>query len=399
MSARSDRLGDIAREANAAVGNERDARLLERHSDVLYGGDLRDADAGDDARRADRPRSDSDLDAVGPLIDERLGALGSGDVAADHFRGAGIALDPAQPVEHALRMPVRGIDDDDVHPGFDQGSEALFRPIADSDRRADPELAMLVLRRVRVLARLENVLDRDQAAQLEAVAHDQHALQTMLVQELARLLRACAFLDVHQPIARGHDGAHRLVEVGLETVVAVRDHADDLALLDDRKSRHPVLLREREELADRDLGCHRHRIAEHPGFVALDLGDLRGLLLGGEILVDDADAALLRDGDRERRLGDRIHRRRDERDVELDVARQPGLEADIARQDAGVGRYEKDVVKGESLLDWTHCHTQKSDYTPVASARKFLDLACALRLTGALKIAKVRLTRSRENPS
>jgi hypothetical protein len=58
-----------------------------------------------------------------------------------------------------------------------------------------------------------------------------------------------------------------------------------------------------------------------------------------------------------------------------------------------VGWYEKDVVKGEGLLDWTHCHTQKSDYTPVAPARKFLDLACALRLTGASKIAKVRLTR------
>src|SRR5207253_9709813 len=85
------------------------------------------------------------------------------------------------------------------------------------------------------------------------------------------------------------------------------------------------------------------------------------LLLGGEILADEADASLLRDGDRERRLIHRVHRGRDERDVELDVARQPGLEADIAGQDAGVGRYEKDVVKGESLLDWTHCHTQKSD--------------------------------------
>ncbi len=112
-----------------------------------------------------------------------------------------------------------------------------------------------------------------------------------------------------------------------------------------------MLLREREELSDRDVGRYRHRVAEHPRLVALDFGNFRSLLLGGEILVDDADSALLRDGDRERRLGHCVHRRRDERDVELDVARQPGLEADIAGQDAGVGRYEKDVVKGESLLD------------------------------------------------
>ena len=290
-------------------------------------------------------------------------------------------------------MPVRGVDDDDVHPGFDQRGEALFGPLADPDRRADPQLALLVLRRIRVLARLENVLHRDQAAQLEAVLHDQHALEPMLVQELSRFLRACPFLDVYQPIARSHDGAHRLVEVGLEAIVAVRDHADHFALLHDRESRHPMLLREREELSHRDIGRYRHRVAEHPRLVALHFGNFRGLLLGGEILVDEADAALLRDGDRERRLGHRVHRGRDERDVELDVARQPGLEADIAGQDAGVGRYEKDVVKGESLLDWTHCHTQKSDYTLVVSPRKFSGLVCTLRLTGALKLAMVRLTR------
>src|SRR5437773_12176534 len=235
MGARRDRLGDIAREAHAPIADERDVRLLERQSDVLYGGDLWDADAGNDARRADRARSDSDLHAVGPLIDERFRAVGGGDVAADHFRGAGIALDPAQPVEHALRMPVRGVDDDDVHPGFHQGGDALFRPIADSDRGADPQFALLVLRRIRVLARLENVLHRDQAAQLEAVLHDQHALEPMLVQELAGLLRACAFLDVHQAVARGHDGAYRLVEDGLEAVLAVGDHANDLAFFYDQE--------------------------------------------------------------------------------------------------------------------------------------------------------------------
>ncbi len=275
-------------------------------------------------------------------------------------------------------MTVRRVDHDDVHAGFDQRGDALLRAFPDADRGADPQLALLVLRRIRVLARLENVLHRDQAAQLEAVAHDQHALETMLVQERARFLRARSFLDVYQPVARGHDGAHRLVEVGLEAVVAVGDHADDLALLHDRESRYPVLLREREKLAHRDVRRHRHRIAQHAGFEALDLGDFHGLLLGGEILVDDADAAFLRDGDRQARLGDGVHRSRDERDVELDVARQPGLEADIARQDAGVGRYEKDVVKGESLLDWTHCHTQKSDYTPVATPGKFSGFASAL---------------------
>ena len=37
-------------------------------------GDLGDADAGDDAGRADRARADADLDRVGAGVDERLGA-------------------------------------------------------------------------------------------------------------------------------------------------------------------------------------------------------------------------------------------------------------------------------------------------------------------------------------
>src|SRR5262249_13776207 len=97
-----------------------------------------------------------------------------------------------------------------------------------------------------------------------------------------------------------------------------------------------------------------------PRFVALDLGDLRGLLLRREVLVDDADAAFLRDRDREARLGDGVHRRRDERDVELDFLRQPGLEADFSGEDAGVGGNQEDVIKGESLLNQTHVHTQKA---------------------------------------
>jgi len=131
-----------------------------------------------------------------------LGAVRGGDIAADHFRRAGIALDPLQAVEHALRMTVRRVHHDDVHAGFDQRGDALLRAFPDADCGADPQLALLVLRRIRVLARLENVLHRDQAAQLEAVAHDQHALETMLVQERARFLRARSFLDVYQPVAR-----------------------------------------------------------------------------------------------------------------------------------------------------------------------------------------------------
>jgi hypothetical protein len=45
--------------------------------------DLRHADPGHDARGADAPGPDADLDRVGAGVDERLGGVGRRDVAGD----------------------------------------------------------------------------------------------------------------------------------------------------------------------------------------------------------------------------------------------------------------------------------------------------------------------------
>ena len=54
-----------------------------------------------------------------------------------------------------------------------------------------------------------------------------------------------------------------------------------------------------EHLQHGVLGGDDHGITQHARLVALDLGHMGTLLLWGEVLVHDADAALLRDRDRE----------------------------------------------------------------------------------------------------
>ncbi len=61
-------------------------------------------------------------------------------------------------------MTVRSVDDDDVDAGGDQRLDALIGVSGGADRGADAELAELVLAGVRMLGRLEDVLDGDQAA-------------------------------------------------------------------------------------------------------------------------------------------------------------------------------------------------------------------------------------------
>ena len=116
----------------------------------------------DDARRADRSRADSDLHRVRARVDQRLRSLARGDVAGDDLDRVP-RLIAAHRLEHVRRVAVSGVDDEHVHSRLDQRLRALERIVADADGGADAKPTLLVLRRVRMLDLLLDVLDRDQA--------------------------------------------------------------------------------------------------------------------------------------------------------------------------------------------------------------------------------------------
>ena len=64
-----------------------------------------------------------------------------------------------------------------------------------------------------------------------------------------------------------------------------------------------------------------------------------------------ADPAVLGHRDRELGLGHGIHRRRQERNAELDLAGQARADVDLGRQDLGVRGLEQDVIEGQRLSD------------------------------------------------
>ena len=99
-------------------------------------------------------------------------------------------LDPAHHLDHAERMSVRRVDDEHIGAGGDECLRALDRVGADADGGADAQPAALVLRRVRVLDLLLNVLDRDEPAQLAVGIDDRQLLDLVAVQDLLGLLRA-----------------------------------------------------------------------------------------------------------------------------------------------------------------------------------------------------------------
>ena len=87
-----------------------------------------------------------------------------------------------------MRVAVRGVDDEDVDLRVDERGSALERVRPDAHRRADPQPALVVLRRVRVLDPLRDVLDRDEPLEPPVAVDDGELLDLVAMEDRLRLL-------------------------------------------------------------------------------------------------------------------------------------------------------------------------------------------------------------------
>ena len=290
------------------------------------------------------------LTASAPASTSAAAAVGRGDVAGDDLGGVGQPAHGRHAVEHALRVAVRGVDHDHVGAGGDQRLRPLDPGLARAGGCADAQPALAVLAGMREALRLLDVLDRDQADQAVGIVDHQQLLDPVLVQQLHGLGAADALLHRDQPLG-GHQLAHRPLAARHEADVAVGEDAGQPAArpFDHRQAGDLVALHQVERLAQRRLGLDAERVHDHAGLELLDLLDLARLLRDGEILVQDADAAMLRHGDRHRRLGHRVHGGGDQGNAELDLAGQAGAHVDLRRQDLGIAGLQEHIVERQSL--------------------------------------------------
>ena len=120
----------------------------------------------------------------------------------------------------------------------------------------------------------------------------------------------------------------------------------------DRHARDLVARHHLQRLADALIGAHGDGIDDHPRFAPLHLVHLLGLDVERQVLVDDADPALLGERDGEARLGHGVHRRGEDRDVQLDAAADLGPQVDLGwdgpRRSRGRSRRRRKSGRGEA---------------------------------------------------
>ena len=154
---------------------------------------LRHADAGDDARRADRAGADADLDRVGAVVGERLARPSAGrDIAADDLQSADMRFLIARTRSSTpCECPCAVSTTTTSHAGRDERFDALlavrlrFRPPRRPRRRPRSSLhasgcSVAFRMSLTVISPL----------QLEAIVDHQHALEPVLMHAASWRARA-----------------------------------------------------------------------------------------------------------------------------------------------------------------------------------------------------------------
>ncbi len=323
---------------------------------VHHRGDLGHTHTRHDPRGADRPRADADLDGVRPRLGQVDRPPGRRDVARDDLDIV-LLFDRPDGVEHVLAVPVRGIDDEHIRARLDQRLDAvvLVRP----DRGAAAEPTPEIDARVGVAREPLDVAHCDEPDQPALVVEEQQLLDLVAVHDVLGLGERCARRGGDQ-VLRGHHLPNGGFEVLDELEVPSCQDAKDLAacvsmivraVLGHREPGDMVLPHQFPCPAHGVVGAERDRVGDHPVGRPLDLRDLAGLHLDGQVLVDDPHAPLERQSDRERGLGHRVHRGAHQRDVEPDSSRQPSRCVRVGRQHLAPARDQQDVVERDPVGD------------------------------------------------
>ena len=228
-------------------------------------------------------------------------------------------------------MAMRGVDDEAVDAGRHQQLGALEPLVADGGGCGDAQAPVDVLRRIGMGGRLLDVFHRDQPDAALRIVDNHQFLDAVQMQKPAGLFVIHPLADRHH--LAGHEVGHRLARIVGEAHVAIGENAEELRRLSvrpaldhgnagDRSATH-----EGERVGERCVRKDGDRIDHHAAFEALDLAHLFRLIRGLEVTVDDADPARFRHGDRQSRLGDGVHRGRDDRQIEAN--RPSELRSDI----------------------------------------------------------------------
>ena len=148
------------------------------------------------------------------------------DVSGEQLHFGQALLYGADGFHHARGVAVGGVDGEHVDFLARQFHGALEKIAGGADGRAHAQAALLVLRGVGKFQLFLDVLDGDQALEVEVLVHDEKLFDAVALQDALGFFERGA--DGHgDQIVLGHHRADGLIEIALEAQIAVGENADE----------------------------------------------------------------------------------------------------------------------------------------------------------------------------
>ena len=177
------------------------------------------------------------------------------------------------------------------------------------------------------------------------------------MQETLRLVLRNVAFHRHQAVL-GHQLGNRLIVASGKPYVAVCQNADELAFtgaavrrfgcaVDDGHARDSLFRHQLQSVSQGFAWGDGDRIENDAAFVSFDLCDVTRLLIDRKVAMQNADATFLRHRNGEAGFGDRVHGRRQQRDIEPHRLRELRRDVHLARHHIGRTGHEQNVVEGK----------------------------------------------------
>ena len=253
-------------------------------------------------------------------------------------------------IHHARGVAVRGIDRQHVRFFARHFLRALQKIAGGADRRAHAQASLLVFGGVGEFEFFLDVFYGDQAFEVVILIHHEQFFDAVALQDSFGFFERGAHGHGDE-IFLGHDVADGLIEVALESQVAIRQDAD---------SRCPRVTGSPDTLyLFMNSSAWRTDISGPmvTGSTIMPLSERFTRSISSacrsmrHIAVHESDAALPRDGDGQARVGDGVHGGGDDGNIQRDAARKERARIGVGGQHVGFAGHQQDIVESQTFGD------------------------------------------------
>ena len=247
-------------------------------------------------------------------------------------------------------MAMRRIQNKRIRTNLQQLLGALQHVVRDPNRGGTKQPSLRVLGGIRILHGFLDVLNGNQSLEISVVVYQRQLFNLMCHQDFFCFIERGSHPAGNKVVLRHHFFNFGIIRAEKANVTVGKNADQFSGIIRNRHAADAVLGHNLHRIVHIMILGEKNRIVDNAVFAALHTLNLIGLIADGHIFMNNADAALARDGDRHTRLGDGIHRRRNERNVQTDRSRKICRQVDVRRQHRAFRRYEEHIVVRKSFL-------------------------------------------------